>query len=386
MATAVYVLPGRNTQPETIGSVIFNGKSFNVISASWEGYRLLYRVNRQEVESRLNISILPNQIHWDLGNTYKYSFLNENLYWYCIIEILLLTLIIMILTLTLRFVRNVLFVVSILALLCIATVTVTSWYSPAFFDADLFFQRVVLEEFALQSMKILGLMSLFSAISLALMLPYLGAKLFKLFGVRNRSYWLSMSAILIFLGLIYYVLEYRAYNQSVRQARAILTKLESRLATEPHATIVASLRPHNNSSDSQNKYLVSEIAKKELSEILSECLATTLEHEIMMVIPQSSQSYFYLLCDYKSCHMDTKDLWVDSAEMPSYRKIARMIIDQKDHIGTILEFLSGDYMEGKVLLNADYQSQAFIIVKSTGNNKSVTQVAWSLAVGDDPSL
>ncbi|WP_028582169.1 hypothetical protein [Desulfogranum japonicum] len=153
--TRNYVIPTEfPTQhiPESYDGVTINGKSFRIVSNSWENYVCQYVVDRIALEQILGYHLSMTEksdIKKNGFNKDKISFSSKKIWMYMISEILaisiLLTIIIEIFT-KLHF----LLWLPCLTTLDIALALYVKWYSPAFFDADNFFQRIIIEEIPLR--------------------------------------------------------------------------------------------------------------------------------------------------------------------------------------------------------------------------------------------
>ncbi len=145
--TRDYVIPVNSPNqkiPENYAGVTIQGKSFRVVSNSWEDYVCEYKVDRVTLENILGYQVSKTKIS-DLDksgfNTDKISFSSKNIWLYVSLEIAVIS--------TLFFLISQIFI-KLHFLLWIPCI------SPAYFDADNFFQRIIIEEIPLRFSLQLG--------------------------------------------------------------------------------------------------------------------------------------------------------------------------------------------------------------------------------------
>jgi hypothetical protein len=147
LVTSVYLTPVPSS--EGAGSPVRRGgRTWQPVSASWEGYSLRYRLDRAPLERELGGR--PLTAFLDPGaRKAKLSFRSERLLLYAAFEAALLWVALLLLWLIVRRLRPLPLVAPALLLLAFGFVTVVLWYSPALWDADWFFQRWAVEPIAL---------------------------------------------------------------------------------------------------------------------------------------------------------------------------------------------------------------------------------------------
>ncbi len=185
--TRDYVIPVNSPNqkiPESYAGVTIQGKSFRVVRNSWEDYVCEYKVDRVTLENILGYQVSKTKIS-DLDkngfSTDKISFSSKNIWLYVLLEIAVIS--------TLFFLISQIFIklhfllwIPCITGLDIALIFFVLWYSPAYFDADNFFQRIIIEEIPLRFSLQLGY-SLFGSLN---SIPILSALLLVGY-IINRS-------------------------------------------------------------------------------------------------------------------------------------------------------------------------------------------------------
>jgi hypothetical protein len=151
IATRHYVIPREHADGGQEESGLAGEAPYYVTSAAtWEDYYSLYRVSRRDYEAALGRELQPSDFTSpSFVEEYSVSFDPTHVPRYVAVEIVFLSLWLFALAKFLLTVRRLTALLPGLVLLLFAPFLFTVLYSPAFFDADFFYQRVVVEEVAL---------------------------------------------------------------------------------------------------------------------------------------------------------------------------------------------------------------------------------------------
>ncbi|HUR80994.1 MAG TPA: hypothetical protein VM733_09520 [Thermoanaerobaculia bacterium] len=141
-AAAVVRLDGRDVELATAAYVVAPDR---IESATWDQYCSLYRLRRADLETALGRPIRPREIDARYLGDRQVSFRADRVPFYAATEIAFLTLWASGLVLALRRVRRLTAVLPVLVPFAVLPGMFVLLYSPAFLDADLFHQRVVIE-------------------------------------------------------------------------------------------------------------------------------------------------------------------------------------------------------------------------------------------------
>lgn len=143
----VYLVP--TSSSETGDNLVRRGgRTWQAVTAGWNGYSLRYRLDRALLERELGGRPLGAFLD-PKARAVRLSFQSERLPLYAVFEVALLWATLLLLWLIVRFLRPLPLVAPALLLLTSGFMKLVSWYAPAFFDADFFFQRWTVEPIAL---------------------------------------------------------------------------------------------------------------------------------------------------------------------------------------------------------------------------------------------
>lgn len=154
LLTRDYVIPVVNDNERIVEShsvVQFKGKKYRIISNNWEQFVCQYKIKREPLESVLGHGLkqTSREDFQRFGfDRFKVSFSSERIWLYVIIEIVLAACV-FISTYYLLVRLQILLKLPAFAVMEILLIFAIQLYSPAFFDADWFYQRIVVEEMAL---------------------------------------------------------------------------------------------------------------------------------------------------------------------------------------------------------------------------------------------
>ncbi len=164
LVTDRYLVPVRS--PEGDAHLIRRGgRTWHPVVASMSGFALRYRLDRAPLEQELGGRPLAGFLDRK-ARARRLSFSSERLPLYAAFEVAILWATLLLLWLIVRAVRPRTLVAPALLLLAFGFLRMVSWYAPAWYDADFFYQRWVVESIALWVYLFGGLLVWASGLSL----------------------------------------------------------------------------------------------------------------------------------------------------------------------------------------------------------------------------
>ena len=150
VSTRVYPLVSSVDLGECWAGGRHSGVDYQFCSSSWEDYHNVHRVGRAALERELGRSLSAADVQFFVPGYAptgsKPSFASHRLFAYFVSEVVFLTALLSGIALALRRVRSVLLVPPILTAAAVVSALFVLIYSPAFVDADYFYQRIAVEE------------------------------------------------------------------------------------------------------------------------------------------------------------------------------------------------------------------------------------------------
>jgi hypothetical protein len=143
------------------------GDIYEVTLASWESFSTVHDVDRRQLEAELDRAITADDVQPGFLAKHPSSYSSSWLPFYAVIEVLFLTYLLSAAAIALQRLRP----TAVLPALCVLFATPLPFvfvYSPAFVDADWFYQRIVLETAGLYCIGLSGLLARPAAVSLVL--------------------------------------------------------------------------------------------------------------------------------------------------------------------------------------------------------------------------
>lgn len=144
--TRVYPLISDVSLGECSRRATHRGTTYQVCSTSWEGYHNLHVMSRGALEKELGRRLTEQDLTPDYLSDSIASFASNRIPMYFATEVAFLTALSTGLVSLLRRVRNLLLVPPLITVAGIGASFFVYYYSPAFVDADWFYQRIALEE------------------------------------------------------------------------------------------------------------------------------------------------------------------------------------------------------------------------------------------------
>lgn len=145
LVTRDYLVPLVPGDPPAKDVLTRGSRSWRPVAASWNGYSLRHRLARGALERELAGRPLA-EFHDPAAAAEPISFDSRRLALYAAGEVAVLWATFLLAWTIVRRVRPLHLVTPAFLLLAVGYLATVAWYSPAFFDADLFYQRWVVEE------------------------------------------------------------------------------------------------------------------------------------------------------------------------------------------------------------------------------------------------
>jgi hypothetical protein len=151
LGTSYYLLaptgpPG--TKPVEGWEATAGGRRYAMYSASWERYYLVHRLPRRGLEAALGRRLSAADVQPRVFDGFRVSFRSDRLWWYAMIEVVILTGLLTWLAACARHVRHPLLVPPVLLVTEALLLMVVWLYAPTLHDADSFYQRILLDQLA----------------------------------------------------------------------------------------------------------------------------------------------------------------------------------------------------------------------------------------------
>jgi hypothetical protein len=140
-----YLVPLAPGDPSPERVLTRGSRSWHHLAASWDGYSLRYRLARGALERELAGRPLAD-FHDPAAAAEPISFDSGRLALYAVFEVAVLWATFLLAWTIARRVRPLHLLAPAFLLLAVGYLATVTWYSPAFFDADFFYQRWVVEE------------------------------------------------------------------------------------------------------------------------------------------------------------------------------------------------------------------------------------------------
>ena len=168
LATRDYVLPAPAPSAPGPDGAASPGEPYVIENATWEGYAVLYELERKPLEAELGRAFSAHELDPTFLDDYSVSLRPSRLPLYVLIEITFITAWGLALVEALRRLRRPSAWLALAAPWLLAPFLVSLLYSPAFFDADWFHQRILIETIGLWLLPP-GMVALVALLPLALL-------------------------------------------------------------------------------------------------------------------------------------------------------------------------------------------------------------------------
>ncbi len=317
--------------PESHGHVSIAGRSFHLTSNSWENYVSRYRVPRVPTERWMGRSLAPApeaELSRSRFNEDRISFSSDRIWIYFLTEVLFLACLIVGVALVLGKLSWLLWLPCLMAMQVLVLLFVCA-YSPAFFDADWFHQRIVIERIALADLSLIGLAHPYSLFAATLSLVvYLLRKLGATLATRNmlptRTYWVLAFGIGAGSVSVLLISQYLAFKSMARRSGALLTKTITVLEETNLDRLIAHVTPQAGAP--QENLLKENRLTADGLETITKILGvrSSSDPDLRILIPVEGK-YLFLWRNNRFAYADIRGLKSSSSSIIDYEFIQRVV-------------------------------------------------------------
>jgi hypothetical protein len=351
--TAVYLLPSDVPSGECFSKISLQGVIYSVCSSSWEDYFNVHRVDRVSLESALGKTLGTADLNLGFLSESAASFASSRLPAYFATEVLFLTTLFTGMALGLRRLRNPLLIPPLLLSANVATAIFVVWYSPAFVDADWFYQRIALEE-VIGGRGPFGLASSFVWVTMVpltvVCLPFYALTLFvrgihRLTGWSDRAVGLTTAGVVLSVFSIQFAVEYRRYVDEHQRATQAFEHLEE--AITPRNVELIKADPALSTRESE--FLASgKLSPAAASAANSMLAATPVSSELRLLIPTTDGWFVYLDANPHFRYGDVRKLKSENGgELIDYDVAESLVRTAEPYEASFWQFLKADYLAGR---------------------------------------
>jgi hypothetical protein len=363
LVTDYYLLPESADPVESFAIVRYGDSAYRVYSASWEGYSNSHRLNRSELEKEIGRPLTDRDVDTSL-KVRPASFSSHHVWLYVLCEILFLSLLATSAFVIVQRAKNGWSLFGSLLLLNAAFLVLVMVYSPAFYDADFFHQRVVVENLWLCSFAVLMWIGpLAVAIVPFFLLSRLGRILQKWKAVPARTFWLGSTLILLMAvsGLLLW--DFTRYRSHKSMSTALLERVEQEMRPKVISFITGDPGMRVRNTDFFKKEVLSKEVMGEIDRLLDPRSAYS-GHALRILVPISRGEEFLFLWAHESFkYADVRSLKTESrVTIIDYNEILEMIDRKAGYSSDFVRFVTGRPLEGRVLLDRNQEIMAICLV------------------------
>jgi hypothetical protein len=379
LLTSWYVVPipsSNEVVPENYNVVQILGKSYSLVSNSWENYVCRYEISRTPLEQIIGHQLLPTpqtEVSQSRFNKDKISFSSDLIWIYIVFEIFLLSSIFVLVFFLLTRINFLLW------LPCFAAINfslffIVSFYSPAFLDADWFHQRIVIEDIVLlisYPFMVSGPISTYLiALSLGVFFLYKTGAILKNRKILTLAqYVFIVSAILVIALTSGIGVLYMQYSKASKDVERIIGNVQKTLSKTKTRSLVRYIAEHstvmhenffknNNFSEDNMHYITTILAARSQG-----------DPELTVLIPIKHQ-YIYLSKNDHFSYGDTRHLRNANASIIDYEYIEPAINSKGQYRTSFLIYVF-NFMQMKytryieVVTDHDNGSLMSVVIAST---------------------
>lgn len=366
LGTGNYLLPFRGApgeKPVEGWTVSVRGTQYAMYSASWEPYYNLHRLPRGSLEQALGRALSDSDVGAGAFAGQRVSFVSHHLYRYVLVEIAALTVLLTGLVLFFQKTRSLLLVLPALTVAAIALFLFLRVYSPAFFDADWFHQRIVVERLALAGFALFWLGNPVGISGLCVVLYGLvrvGRALHARRAVSRRRYWSIVGASALSIATVLLVADFMEYRRERDSARRRLDELEVGLGA-PTIALVKADPALAAGAEHQVDFYKRPVLRDEVMAKVDDILdRPRLEpHESVTVFVPLEGAYLFL---WRTAHFRYADVRTIGRTI-GQREVEAMLASRRSRGHGFLEHLRWPHREGRVVLDPRGEVLAVALVE-----------------------
>ena len=251
-----------------------------------------------------------------------------------------------------------------LLLLNVAFLVLVMVYSPAFYDADFFHQRIVVEDIWLWSFLLLMLTGpLLVAVAVFYLLSRLGRMLHKRKGVPARTFWLMSALVLLVTVSVLLLWDFARYRSHKSMSAALLDTLVQDLRPE----VVSFIRGDPGLRIRGVDFFKKDVLSKEVMgavERLLDARSAYGGYSLRILVPiTKSEEFLFLWANESFRYADVRSLKTGPrTTIIDYHEILGMIDRKGGYSSDFVRFVRGRPMEGRVLLDGNQEVAAISLV------------------------
>ncbi|HYD34750.1 MAG TPA: hypothetical protein VD999_01640 [Vitreimonas sp.] len=377
VGTTVY--PLKLTEPPLDSSpslVKYKGTFYWLGSNSWEKYYAIYTVPKSDLERELDRTVTKEEIDTEYFVNHRVSLVSEHVWFYLIFESVVIGGILywywwLVYRVLKKRISWWLFIPGFTLSGIFVFITVLI-YSPAFFDGDFFYQRIVLEELFILSFFTTPLLFFLSVICCLIWgILYMFQPTGNLKLAKTHNY--KVAGVLLFIICLQLLIDYRSFVSERTYTNQALTAIVNDLDT---ATL-QQIKQHpflNTAPETENLYY------KQLPDELSDIFASLTKSEYA-VRGNSVSISIGLLGEEKGLFLwnrpdslsyaDVRTPFPDPALAPVVKtpNLRKAIYEKTAYQTSFIRYLSRPYVASKVISDEDGSVQAIVVSHSEFDSK-----------------
>ncbi|MFA6449993.1 MAG: hypothetical protein WCX65_11010 [bacterium] len=371
VATPFYVLSGKGSGRAAVASVVFKGKTYNFMLANWIHRYNMHRIDRAALEKAIGSPLSQKDVDASAYRGKRSVFSSSLLWLYALIEILFFAFSATLLFYFFKTTKSIWLALPEIVLVEFIFIIFTRIYSPAFWDSDLFYERIAAEAVALRLFRTLPYLIPPAAASLALYILSAAQNDLKTKYKLSPGVFRTIAACLIIAACAAYIGGRHAdYAREAAFAAGVSAKLNGSL----NAGNIAALRSDPafavGGKAVYSKLSPGGAAKKAVDEILSDEYAKG-GHALDVFIPAGRGHFIYLSRIPDSRYVDVRTL-----EYALDRAAVKRLLKSKQGYRTgFYAYLRAPFAAGGAVV-ADGGAAAVYLIKSEYGTPRTTFSDW----------
>jgi hypothetical protein len=386
--TRVYPLVSNIEDGECAQRVSYHGTNYQICSSSWESYYNVHVVSRSALEKELGGQLTEQ----DLKSAYladsATSFASYRLPLYFAIEVAFLTAWLTGLVLLLRRIRTPLLVAPFVVLAGAVAWMFVLIYSPAFYDADWFYQRIALEEFiggrgplGLSFRAVMAIAVPLTAICLPLYLVtvFVGG-VRRVSGLTAARAWMSVAGVLLAALAIQLGVERQRYIALRERAKAAFRESELALSAEALTAVKADPALAQRGAELLRSNVLAPSARDAAEAFL---VGAAFVDEAQVFIPLGEGWHAFFLRNAVYRYGDVRQLKSENITQNDYDVIEPLLRTGEPSETPFWRYLGSPYLAGRDFYDADHRMTAIALMSFDNRPRSASEFrAWWQLFGE----
>jgi hypothetical protein len=380
--TRVYPLVSDVSLGECSRRATYRNTIYQICSSSWEGYHNVHVVSRGALEKELGRRLTERDLTPDyLGDSIA-SFASNRLPLYFATEVAFLTAWLTGLISLLRRIRNPLLVPPLVSVAGMGALLFVPYYSPAFIDADWFYQRIALEEviggrgpLGLSFLAVMVVAVPLTALCLPLYALTLAVRgLRRVSGLTATRVWMAVTGVLIAALSTELGVEYQRYWAERQRTVEALNRFESALGAR--ALTVLKTDP---ALTKQGVEFLKSRALAPSAEATTESIVSAAgpAQEGRVFIPLDGGWYAFLWTNAHFKYGDVRQLrGTDGTEVNDYDVVEHLVRTGEPYETSFWQYLGSTYLAGRAFNGTEHRITAVALVGSETEPLDALQFRW----------